>query len=711
MNIRDLYHIPAVGCLFLSICTSPLLAQNEAINWHFGDSIAVSFASGEAVRVSPSSMTTIEGCAAISDAAGNLLFYTNGGGRIPDSSGQNPGIIWNRNNQPMYDMMGTQGGGFSAEQSSIIFPDPANESNYYLFTMEELEFDLGGSVEGQPLGRGLSYFYVDMSLNGGLGGVSLADQRVFVPTYEGLAATARADQQGYWVVAYGENPDELVVVGVDASGVGQPQVQPLNIDEVLGTIKISPDGSKIAAGNSLFEFDNATGEVGELIITFIEHSRITHSFTPDSRFYYSSIDNQTLERRLLRYNLEEADILSSLEFIAIIPDPTITGQMQIGPNGNLYVLEIFDTNTSAGLSEIVCPSGLFPTYNRFVLDLSDTDEFFFGLPNYVDAIFQNLGTEDTVFLEPIELSICPGDTINARQVGLNYEWSTEEGSFSIIPTESGTYSVTISTECGVTIDEQIVTVNNVPEAEIRSIILEGDCPGDSLPFYILSSPAPDSVIWFDSIQIDTFEFAPIDGQTITATAFYACGSVELTSQAPIIDIEDIDAQILVVTDTAQLCPGDEVNLRVDGTGFNSVSWFNGEESFGITVASVDSSTTYRVVLNGSCNTSDTLVADLDFSRCPPVCDAEFPDIITPNGDGRNDLFRIFSSCQVEDYQLIVFNRWGQEVFTTSDPNHRGWDGTKNGEPQPMEAYLYVATFRFPLSDEVQQRDGQFTLIR
>ncbi|MGI9160118.1 MAG: hypothetical protein ACR2K1_10245, partial [Saprospiraceae bacterium] len=106
----------------------------------------------------PSAIFTFEGSASIANADGNLLFYTNGGGRDSVLSGQPGGKIWNRNHEVMYDMGNTEGGGFSSAQSSVIIPKPGAPGQYYLFTMEEVEYYVGGDVPGQPLGRGLSYF-------------------------------------------------------------------------------------------------------------------------------------------------------------------------------------------------------------------------------------------------------------------------------------------------------------------------------------------------------------------------------------------------------------------------------------------------------------------------------------------------------------------------------------------------------------------------
>ena len=112
----------------------------------------------------------------------------------------------------MYEMNGTEGCGFSARQSSVFIPKPGSDDGYYLFTMEEDEFNVDGPVAGQPEGRGLSYFELDQTLNGGLGGVVLADQRVLVPSYEGLCAIRHSNEDDFWIVANSESTGQLAVV-------------------------------------------------------------------------------------------------------------------------------------------------------------------------------------------------------------------------------------------------------------------------------------------------------------------------------------------------------------------------------------------------------------------------------------------------------------------------------------------------------------------
>ncbi|MEL7162587.1 MAG: hypothetical protein AAFN92_17655, partial [Bacteroidota bacterium] len=114
----------------LTVLSGQADPARQAENWHFGQGISLTFADGGPRLNGFSAMDAFEGVVSQSDTLGNLLFYTNGGGRPvgnggPDNPDQSPGIIWNRNHEVMYDMRGEEGGGFSARQSSIALPDPA----------------------------------------------------------------------------------------------------------------------------------------------------------------------------------------------------------------------------------------------------------------------------------------------------------------------------------------------------------------------------------------------------------------------------------------------------------------------------------------------------------------------------------------------------------------------------------------------------------
>ncbi|MBN9384358.1 MAG: Ig-like domain-containing protein [Chitinophagaceae bacterium] len=66
-----------------------------------------------------------------------------------------------------------------------------------------------------------------------------------------------------------------------------------------------------------------------------------------------------------------------------------------------------------------------------------------------------------------------------------------------------------------------------------------------------------------------------------------------------------------------------------------------------------------------------------------------PKVFTPNGDGMNDVLKPILVGISTFHYFNVYNRWGNLIFTTQDPNY-GWDGRFKGVPQPVETYLWIA---------------------
>ena len=84
------------------------------------------------------------------------------------------------------------------------------------------------------------------------------------------------------------------------------------------------------------------------------------------------------------------------------------------------------------------------------------------------------------------------------------------------------------------------------------------------------------------------------------------------------------------------------------------------------------------------------------------------DVITPNGDGMNDKWIIPNISDYPNNELIIYNRWGQPVYTVK-PYRNNWDGTTDeGKDLPSAAYYYL----IKLNDDKQQIwAGSITVIR
>lgn len=82
---------------------------------------------------------------------------------------------------------------------------------------------------------------------------------------------------------------------------------------------------------------------------------------------------------------------------------------------------------------------------------------------------------------------------------------------------------------------------------------------------------------------------------------------------------------------------------------------------------------------------------------------------TPNGDGKNDLFKPIVLGQTEKYFLMIYNRYGQPVFSTTDLGS-GWDGKFKGQLQPGGNYIYSLHYKLSgFADEY--KSGSVILIR
>ncbi|TXF88903.1 T9SS type B sorting domain-containing protein [Neolewinella aurantiaca] len=732
--------------VLLCLVSATLTAQVEqANNWHFGDELSVSFVGGTPVLNPPSAMEAFEGIVSMSDDSGQLLFYTNGGGQpadpiLPDELQPNPGIIWNRNHEVMYDMRGEEGGGYSARQSSIAMPDPAGEDGvYYLFTMEEAEFNVGGAIPGQPLGRGLSYFIIDMNLNGGLGGVRTADQRVVVPAYEALDATPMADGSGYWIICHNndQGDSKFIVVPLTAAGTGTPVEYPTS--RVSGKIKFSPNGLFMFNDRKLYSFDNETGAIASDPADIPGVSNQITCFTPDSRFLYTTETRAVIGEVIVRYDLRDLNepplVLDRVNLSTGEP-VFLTANFQIGPNGNIYFLEqTFDpgTLTRYGLSEITCVSGENPMVNRFIIDLPVADGADFlsqHLPQFVDAIFAVEPSPDTIRLDTTFLAACDDEvlTLTARDSGTNYSWTTGDTTATTVVSAAGTYCVTVTGDCFPVVDCQTVTYE---QTGINAVVIGEDdlgCAG----FRCVVDLDVDAA--FSGVKVSLYETNPLgteilvdeflsasdtvsldkpeDGQQYRIEVTYEnCGQIEYPL---ILDFPEDDRfrPELNVTADGEICNGRDITLEVtndDGTlAIASVRYDDGNTDNPRTLPAAFE-TDIPVTVFSECGDSVVLIYTGPVAEfCD--CDGEIPELITPNGDNVNDEFRLYSDCPAEDYTLMIFNRWGQPVFESTN-YEQAWDGTVDGSPQNSDLYLYRMVFRFTDSDAVIVREGQFSLVR
>ncbi|QMU28890.1 PD40 domain-containing protein [Adhaeribacter radiodurans] len=370
------------ACLFLSWfwVNKTAYAQKEANIWYFGERAGLDFTSGKPVPLANSMLSTMEGCATISNTDGNLLFYTNGVS------------VWNREHKLMPNgnrLMGHR----SSTQSAVIVPRPLNPNIYYIFTA-----DLQSQLYG------LRYSEVDMKLQNGMGDIAKKNNFLISPVSEKLTAVKHSNNKDYWVITHKWNSDGFYAYQVTAAGVSrQPIVSNVGTThkgknkEAIGAMKVSPDGKKLALALwrdsnkfEVFDFNASTGKVSNPISFDHYDEAYGVEFSPDGTKLYGTTNGiGNVPSQIWQFNLlgSRQAVEESPTLIAVSKADKI-GSLQLGPDGKIYLAK--EKETTLGLINNPNAPGLGCNYvdEGQMLDSASHSEL--GLPNFVQSFFFNI---------------------------------------------------------------------------------------------------------------------------------------------------------------------------------------------------------------------------------------------------------------------------------------------------------------------------------
>jgi gliding motility-associated-like protein len=159
-------------------------------------------------------------------------------------------------------------------------------------------------------------------------------------------------------------------------------------------------------------------------------------------------------------------------------------------------------------------------------------------------------------------------------------------------------------------------------------------------------------------------------------------------------------------DEIPLCVPSTLPVKIDAGGGVGLTYLwspTGQRTKQISVSSIG---IYSVLVTNSfgCKTSaKTNVID----RCDPSI--LVPTIFTPNGDNNNDNFQVFPNY-IENFELKIFNRWGELIFTSKNAEDR-WDGKYKGNLVKPDSFAWVITYTpkyFP-EQGIQRKEGAVTV--
>ena len=285
-----------------------------------------------------------------------------------------------------------------------------------------------------------------------------------------------------------------------------------------------------------------------------------------------------------------------------------------------------------------------------------------------------------------------------------YSWNTTPVQTTATATGLGigTYTVTVkdanlcTATTSVTITQPAAALNG--STLVTNVLCSGGNNG-AINLTVTGGTAPYTFLWSNSAITEDLNNLVPGSYTVKVTDANGCF---INSTAQVTEPAKLAVQE-VHTDAT--CPGDldgSITLTITGgTSPYKIIWSDGSNL--VTRAATD--TTYSVVVTdaNSCATSlDVQVGFSNSSQCIFI-----PQVITPNGDGKNDTWIIKNIDLYPNAEVLVYNRWGQLVFQSKNVLANPWDGRSGGKLVPVDSYHYI----LDLHDGSKPRSGVISVIR
>ena len=324
--------------------------------------------------------------------------------------------------------------------------------------------------------------------------------------------------------------------------------------------------------------------------------------------------------------------------------------------------------------------------------------------------------------------LCENDTLFLTSLFItdaSYQWSGPNGFTSTdqnpnLPNVSlinkGIYVLTTELNDCFTLDSLNIMINPNPIVDFKPDIFSG-CSPLIVTFYNLSQPMSSTSIWdfgdgtqstlTDSV---THQFDQVGSFSISLSST-TNGCSNDTSKINLISVNPS----AIASFESHVVNGNQYQFTNTSSNANSYSWSISNNS---TYNSTDvltilppSDTSYFVQLIAS-NQYNCLDTSFKYIEVDEELVFYIPNTFTPDGDDFNAFFHpIFTSgFEPDDFNLEIFNRWGELIFSCND-FQKGWDGSFNNQEAQDGTYIWRIQFLRKNSDEKVLLNGHISLLR
>jgi gliding motility-associated-like protein len=301
----------------------------------------------------------------------------------------------------------------------------------------------------------------------------------------------------------------------------------------------------------------------------------------------------------------------------------------------------------------------------------------------------------------------------------SYVWSTGANTEVLTGVKPGTYTVTISDMCQSVTTSAVVLPPTAPAAPTATGARI--CLGDTADLYVQNPNAAYTYNWYNTATAGTVQRSGTSYSVVPAAlpaTYYVglqygnCSSSRtpvLVSQAAQLTKPVVTAtNITPYTVTFQWLPVPNATgylVSINGGIYIAPTSGNLGLTHVITALQPTETITITVIALGvsSCQNSSNNATAITLAD-----EIFIPNSFTPNGDGKNDVFKVYGNV-LAGMEMNIFNQWGQLIYAGKDLS-AGWDGTQQGRLQPIGVYFYAIRLRLNDGSE-QVRKGSVNLLR
>jgi len=303
-------------------------------------------------------------------------------------------------------------------------------------------------------------------------------------------------------------------------------------------------------------------------------------------------------------------------------------------------------------------------------------------------------------------SICGGtSTTLSATGGIKYLWSTGStgSSITVNPTGNISYTVIVTTSFGCS-DSSSVTVTLLPV--IALVNSQTICSGSSA---VLNASGGNVYLWNTGATSNIITVSP--PSTTNYTVIVSNGNCT-NSAATKVTVNGLPSVTTCCSTT--IASGQSIVLSVSpSSGSYLYHWtpdvaLSSDSQYNPTANPTITITYYVTITDGNgCQSVDSVVIKLN-----PVCNDVFiPNAFSPNADGQNDVLFVYGTECIEtnNYSFQIFDRWGNVVFSTTDPT-AGWKGYFNNELMDPAVFVYYLQATL-IDGNALNKKGNISLIK